>query len=173
MSKNLPKNTDENGRDENGRFTNGNNGKPKGATNKTTREVREFITTFLNDKAFEIPQIWNSLEDKDKATLYLHLCRLVLPRPTDNKDLSKNINLLNIDPLDDENPSKRPIVQFSSDKDLTPNEKQNLIKKLQSDETNNNEFIDLMKRMTIDDLRELIKRESLTSEQVDKLIDKL
>ena len=158
---------------EKGKFKKGNKGKPKGATNKTTRDVREFITNFLNDKSFEIPHIWNSLEDKDKATLYLHLCRLVLPRPTDNKDLSNNINILNIDPLDDENTSKRPIIQFSSDKDLTPIEKQNLIKKLQSDETNNDEFIDLMQRMTIDDLRELVKRESLTTEQIDLLIEKL
>lgn len=85
MSKDLPINTDENGRDENGRFTDGNKGKPKGATNKTTRDVREFITNFLNDKAFEIPHIWDSLDDKEKATLYLHLCRLVLPKPQEEE----------------------------------------------------------------------------------------
>ena len=82
----APKNTDENGRDENGRFKEGNKGKPKGATNKTTRDVREFITNFLNDKSFEIPHIWNSLEDKDKATLYLHLCRLVLPKQIEDEN---------------------------------------------------------------------------------------
>lgn len=160
MKEDLPINTDENGRDENGRFTDGNTGKPKGAKNKTTRDVREFITTFLNDKSFEIPHIWDSLEDKDKATLYLHLCRLVLPKPTDEKpENEKNFN--------------RPIIQFNSDTDLTSTEKHDLLLKIQSNETNTNEFIDLMERMTIDDLRELIKRESLTSEQVDKLIDKL
>ena len=160
MNKNLPKNTDENGRDENGRFKEGNKGKPKGATNKTTRDIREFITNFLNDKAFEIPHIWNSLEDKDKATLYLHLCRLVLPKPTDEKpENEKNFN--------------RPIIRFNYDTDLTPIEKQKLLSKLQSDETDTSEFIDLMERMSIDDLRELVKRESLTTEQIDLLIDKL
>lgn len=89
MSK-TPKKTDENGRDNKGRFKEGNNGKPKGATNKTTRDVREFITDFLNDKAYEIPHIWNSLEDKDKASLYLHLCRLVLPKPTDDNRKENN-----------------------------------------------------------------------------------
>jgi len=66
MRDNLPKNTDENGRDENGRFTHGNNGKPKGATNKTTRDLREFITNFLNDKTDEITDIWDTLDNRDK-----------------------------------------------------------------------------------------------------------
>jgi hypothetical protein len=89
MSKKIPKNTDENGRDENGRFTGGNMGKPKGATNRTTRDIREFITNFLNDKAFEIPHIWDAMDDKDKATLYLHLCRLVLPKPPEDAPTEK------------------------------------------------------------------------------------
>ena len=81
MSNNTPKKTDENGRDIKGRFTQGNKGKPKGATNTHTRELKQFITDFLNDKAYELPHIWNTLEDKDKATLFLHLSRLVLPKP--------------------------------------------------------------------------------------------
>ena len=75
-----PKITDKNGRDVNGRFKNGNQGKPKGATNKTTKDLKQFVTNFLNDKAFEIPLIWDSLDDKDKAILFLHLSRLVMPR---------------------------------------------------------------------------------------------
>ena len=110
----LPKKTVKNGRDENGRFKDGNKGKPKGATNKTTREVREFITTFLNDKAFEIPHIWNSLEDKDKATLYLHLCKLVLPNPTK-------------DPINKTNDSIKPIEWV---KELTPQERNKRIEQL-------------------------------------------
>jgi hypothetical protein len=80
MSEYLPKNTDENGRDENGRFTDGNKGKPKGTLNKTTKQIREFLTNFLHDKSFEMAHIWDSLDDKDKATMYLHICRLVLPK---------------------------------------------------------------------------------------------
>jgi|SRR5690554_6108741 len=81
MNNNTPKNTDKNGRDEKGRFKEGNKGKPKGATNRNTRELKEFITDFLNEKAYEIPHIWNALDDKEKATLFLHLSRLVLPKP--------------------------------------------------------------------------------------------
>jgi hypothetical protein len=72
--------TDKNGRNKNGRFSHGNNGKPKGATNKTTKDLQQFITNFLNEKSFEIPLIWDSLEDKDKATLFLHLSKLVMPK---------------------------------------------------------------------------------------------
>lgn len=81
-----PKITEKNGtdkRDKKGRFLTGNSGKPIGAVNKTTKDIKEFIVSFLNDKAFEIPQIWDSLEDKDKATLYLHLLKTVMPKPLD------------------------------------------------------------------------------------------
>jgi hypothetical protein len=55
-------------------------GKPKGANNKTTKDLQKFITNFLNEKAFEIPLIWDTLDDKDKATLFLHLSKLVMPK---------------------------------------------------------------------------------------------
>jgi hypothetical protein len=96
MSNISPKNTDENGRDKNGRFAHGNNGKPKGATHKTTKELREFITSFLNEKSFEIVHIWDSLDDKDKATLFLHLARLVMPKQTDEPDTDKQINSVEV-----------------------------------------------------------------------------
>jgi hypothetical protein len=82
----TPKNTDKNGlevRDDKGRFLDGNAGKPKGAVNKNTKDLKEFIINFLNDKSFEIPIIWESLEDKDRATLYLHLLKIVIPKPID------------------------------------------------------------------------------------------
>jgi len=90
MKNNTPKITDKNGRDVNGRFKNGNQGKPKGATNKTTKDLKQFITNFLNDKAFEIPLIWDSLDDKDKATLYIHLTRLVLPKPSETESTNES-----------------------------------------------------------------------------------
>jgi len=92
MSKDITKNTCEYV-NENGKFKKGNKGKPKGATNKTTRELREFITNFLNDKAYEIPHIWNALDDKDKATLFLHLCKLVLPKTTTEQQTPKELQI--------------------------------------------------------------------------------
>lgn len=88
-NKNAPITTENNGRNDKGQFTIGNAGRPKGTSNKTTKDVKNYIIKFLNDKAFELPSIWNSLEDKDRATLYLHLARLVMPKPTEN-DLQNN-----------------------------------------------------------------------------------
>jgi hypothetical protein len=90
MSEQIPKNTDENGRDMKGRFATGNNGKPKGATHKTTKELREFITSFLNDKSNEIPDMWDELETKDKLTLFMHLCRLVMPKTIEEESNTNN-----------------------------------------------------------------------------------
>jgi len=87
--------------DENGKFKTGNDGRPKGATNKTTRDLREFITNFLNDKTPEISTLWDTLDDKDKLTLFMHLCRLVLPKPNDDPDRENNNQLEN-----------RPIITF-------------------------------------------------------------
>jgi hypothetical protein len=78
MNDNTPINTS-NYVDENGKFKKGNKGKPKGAVNRTTKDIKEFIVNFLNDKTFEIAEIWNNLEDKDKASLFLHLAKLVMP----------------------------------------------------------------------------------------------
>ena len=94
-----PKNTDKYGRDELGKFTTGNNGKPKGATHKTTRDLREFITGFLNEKTPEISTLWDTLDDRDKLTLFMHLCRLVLPKPnieppTQNEMKSIDVNIV-------------------------------------------------------------------------------
>ena len=65
---------------EKGQLKKGNPGKPKGATNTTNRELKQFITTFLNDKAEDLPTIWNALSYKDRASLFLNLSRLVIPR---------------------------------------------------------------------------------------------
>ncbi len=87
----TPINSDENGRDEKGRFLVGNIGKPKGASNKTTKELQKFITNFLNEKSFEIPLIWDCLDEKEKATLYIHLAKLVLPKQIKENDLKDEI----------------------------------------------------------------------------------
>ena len=90
-SEDKPINSVEIGRAENGRFKEGNNGKPKGAVNKTTKDLRDFIIKFLNDKAFELPHLWDTLDDKDKASLYLHLCKIVIPKQIKEDEPRKEI----------------------------------------------------------------------------------
>lgn len=119
MSKNITTKNTSDYVDVNGKFRKGNKGKPRGAANKTTKEVREFITNFLNDKAYEIPHIWDALDDKDKATLYLHLCRLVLPKPPEATIHDKeNFTAIKFDFDDTPLPNNRPVIQVSDpDKD--------------------------------------------------------
>jgi hypothetical protein len=97
----ITDNTDKNGRDDLGRFTTGNDGRPKGITNKTTRDLRDFVVNFLNGKTPEISTLWDTLDNKDKLSLFMHLCRLVLPKPTDDTDREDGNQL-----------SRRPIINF-------------------------------------------------------------
>jgi len=73
------------------KFEKGNSGKPKGAMNKTTRDLRLFITDFLNEKTPEISNLWDKLEDREKLSLYLHLCKLVLPKTTEDEPRGNGI----------------------------------------------------------------------------------
>lgn len=104
--------------DENGKFRTGNDGRPKGATNRTTRDLRQFITNFLNEKTDEIGTLWDTLDDKDKLSLFMHLSRLVLPKPYE-------------DAPNQTNDLKRPIIMFTDKaKNLTTEQIDTLIEKL-------------------------------------------
>jgi hypothetical protein len=70
--------------------SNNPHGRPQGSPNKATKETREIITSFLNDKITDLDRIYESLEDKDKATLLLHFAKLVVPKPgTDSGNETK------------------------------------------------------------------------------------
>ena len=102
MNNQTPKNTEENGRDNKGRFAKGNSGKPKGAKNTTTKEVKELISDFLSDKASELPEIWEHMNEQERATLFIHLAKMVVPRPTpQNDNKNKDVPIFNIPPLPD------------------------------------------------------------------------
>jgi hypothetical protein len=75
-------------RNNKGQFEQGNKGKPKGAVNRTTKEVKELLTNFLYDKVEDLYNIYDSLDDKDKANLFIHVSKLVLPKPDYNSDLN-------------------------------------------------------------------------------------
>lgn len=80
MKNNTPKNTDNYDRDSTGKFIVGNSGKPKGATNKSSRELKEMITAFLNDKIEDLYNIWNSLDKREQAILFINLSKIIIPK---------------------------------------------------------------------------------------------
>lgn len=94
----TPIKTEKNGRDDLGRFTDesGNTGRPKGAKNKTTKELNSLIVNFLNDKVDEIFQIWETLDNRDKAVLYLQLCKIVMPKVNEDKPTEAEIRPITI-----------------------------------------------------------------------------
>jgi hypothetical protein len=124
MNDNTPINTS-NYVDENGKFKKGNKGKPKGAVNRTTKDIKEFIVNFLNDKSFEIPLIWASLEDKDKLNLFVHLSKLVLPRTPEIETETKEPQVFEIEIVHKDNElefEKLPLEQKFKKLDLSDNE---------------------------------------------------
>lgn len=61
--------------------TSGNpNGRPKGAGNKISNEIRSKIDTFLSDKINAIDELWNELEAKEKIALLTKLMDYSIPK---------------------------------------------------------------------------------------------
>lgn len=68
-------------RNENGRFAKGNagGGRPKGSTNKATTELREFISTLIDENREKIISDLEELDPKERIKTVLEMMRFVLP----------------------------------------------------------------------------------------------
>lgn len=62
------------------RFQKGNPGKPKGAKNKKSVELRQAINNFLEDNFSRVQQDFDVLEPKDRMKLYCDLLQYGLPK---------------------------------------------------------------------------------------------
>lgn len=79
--------------------TNNPKGKPKGAVNRTTRELREAMTAFIDTNIDKLQKDFDSLEPKDRLTFFEKALRLVLPPPPDPSNLTESQLLEIIDYL--------------------------------------------------------------------------
>ncbi|MCB9074515.1 MAG: hypothetical protein H6552_03125 [Chitinophagales bacterium] len=61
-------------------------GKPKGAVNKTTRELREIINEFLSSNLDKIQDDYNQLEPKEKLLFIDKMLKHVLPTKVEEVD---------------------------------------------------------------------------------------
>ena len=59
--------------------TNNPKGRPLGAKNKTSKEIRESIALFLDSKEEEFQKRMLNLEDKDFCSLYLKMAKMLIP----------------------------------------------------------------------------------------------
>jgi len=61
-------------------FTAGEGGRPKGAQNKTSKQVKEILSDILSDEIEAIPKRLNQLSDKDRLDIVIKLLPYLLPK---------------------------------------------------------------------------------------------
>jgi len=60
-------------------FKKGEGGRPKGKPNKTTTDLRQFVTSLLDKNRLQIEKDFLALEPKDRVQAYERLLKFVLP----------------------------------------------------------------------------------------------
>jgi hypothetical protein len=65
-------------------FKAGEGGRPKGAQNKVTIEVKEFLSNFLNDNLGTIQADFDNLESKERLYFIEKLLKYIVPIKADN-----------------------------------------------------------------------------------------
>lgn len=80
-------------------------GKPKGAVNKTTREIKEIITKFLSNNIEKIETDYHKLDPKDKFMVLDKMLKFVIPTKVEETELTKYPTkfIVNIKKKDNEN----------------------------------------------------------------------
>ena len=67
-------------RNESGQFMKGNSGKPKGATSKQNKEIRERFKMLLDNNLDQIEDDLQKLNSKDRIDAILNLASFVVPK---------------------------------------------------------------------------------------------
>jgi predicted Zn-dependent protease len=91
------------------KFKENNSGRPRGAKNKVTNEIKLKFEALLSDNLETLQSDLNKLTPRYRVHYLLELTKYVIPTLkatdidlyTDNENF--NITILNIDPLDNEN----------------------------------------------------------------------
>jgi len=74
----------------NGHFKHGNPGKPKGAVNKRTKELRERVSIFLHAKMEDVFDIYEQLEPREKVKFFTDLLPYGLAKLPTNSILERD-----------------------------------------------------------------------------------
>ena len=79
-------------RDEKGRFTENNSGRPPGAKNRTTAQIKELLNEFVSMNLEDIQEQYNQLEPREKLQFFERVLKYVVPQQqsyTENIDISQ------------------------------------------------------------------------------------
>lgn len=60
-------------------FKKGEGGRPKGKPNKATKDLRQWINSFIESQTDQIQKDWQQLEPKDRIVLFEKLLKYSLP----------------------------------------------------------------------------------------------
>ncbi len=91
-SKEVTGSSVKNGRKRDTRFKTGNPGRPKGALNKTTRAVKEFLAELVDDE--EVQTAVRGRIVKGDAVAFFRALEHVLGKPRESSDVNLNANVL-------------------------------------------------------------------------------
>jgi hypothetical protein len=87
------------------------NGRPAGSQNKATRVFKEWIASFIDSKIDDFSEVYDRLDDKDKAKVMIDLLAYVTPKMASASmiietidDAKKTVHDLFPDELKDDQP---------------------------------------------------------------------
>ena len=85
--------------------TNNKDGRPKGAPNKATKDLREWVTAFIDRNTAQLEADWEQLEPKDRVLMFEKLLKYTLPtlQSVDSSLEVKNTDFQNLSDEDLEN----------------------------------------------------------------------
>lgn len=61
------------------RFIKGNTGKPLGAKNKVTTDMRQWLSNFIDSKRNQLEKDWKALEPRERIIMFEKMLRYTLP----------------------------------------------------------------------------------------------
>ena len=76
-------------------FTAGEGGRPKGAQNKTSKQVKELLSDILSDEIEAMPERLNQLSDKERLDIVIKLLPYILPKQKE-LEISNDITKMNL-----------------------------------------------------------------------------
>lgn len=75
-------------------FKPGEGGRPKGAQNKTGKQLKEILSEILNDEIEGLPERLNQLSDKDRLDIFVKLLPYLLPKQKEiDMSVTKEVNI--------------------------------------------------------------------------------